>query len=83
VATGLADGVRRFGLRDVSASLVAESDGTSEPSEWFISYDADAVLESVRDLAARAPPFGVACVCHGDPIARAGDEALGARVERI
>ena len=63
--------------------LVSESDGALEPSEWLISYDTDRVLESVRDLSARAPPFEVACVGHGDPLARDGSEALAALAERI
>ncbi|MFC7324508.1 MBL fold metallo-hydrolase [Halorubrum rutilum] len=63
--------------------LVAASDGALEPSEWFVSYDTDAVLDSVRDLAARAPPFEIACVGHGEPLASGGDEALGALAARI
>ncbi|TKX73657.1 MBL fold metallo-hydrolase [Halorubrum sp. GN11_10-6_MGM] len=56
--------------------LVAESDGDLDPSEWLISYDTDAVATSVRSLAERAPPFEVACVGHGDPLASGGSEAL-------
>jgi glyoxylase-like metal-dependent hydrolase (beta-lactamase superfamily II) len=56
--------------------LVSESDGELGPSEWIISYDTDAVLDSIRDLAERAPPFEVACVGHGDPLASGGSEAL-------
>ena len=63
--------------------LVSESDGALEPSEWLISYDTDRVLDSVRDLAERAPPFDVACVGHGEPLTSGGSEALGALAERI
>ncbi|OYR48318.1 MULTISPECIES: MBL fold metallo-hydrolase [unclassified Halorubrum] len=63
--------------------LVSASDGGLDPSEWFISYDTDAVLESIRDLAARAPPFEVACVGHGDPLTSGGSEALAALARRI
>lgn len=63
--------------------LVSESDGSLSPSEWLISYDTDAVLDSIRDLSARAPPFEVACVGHGDPIASGGSEALDELARRI
>ncbi|VTT86047.1 Hydrolase (Probable hydroxyacylglutathione hydrolase) 9 [Halorubrum sp. DM2] len=56
--------------------LVSESDGELSPSGWPISYDTDAVTASVRDLADRAPPFEVACVGHGDPLASGGGDAL-------
>jgi glyoxylase-like metal-dependent hydrolase (beta-lactamase superfamily II) len=63
--------------------LVSAADGRLEPSEWLISYDTDAVLESVRDLADRAPPFEAACVGHGDPVASGGSEALDALARRV
>ena len=63
--------------------LVSASDGELAPSEWLISYDTDGVVDSVRDLAARAPPFEVACVGHGDPITSGGGEALAALARRI
>ena len=63
--------------------LVSESDGALEPSEWLISYDTDAVLDSIRALAERAPPFDVACVGHGNPLASGGDDALDALARRI
>lgn len=63
--------------------LVSESDGALEPSEWLISYDTDRVLDSVRDLAERAPPFEVACVGHGHPITSGGGAALDALARRI
>ena len=63
--------------------LVAESDGAFGPSEWIVSYDTDAVLDSIRDLADRAPPFAVACVGHGDPLASGGRDALDALADRL
>ncbi|EMA58331.1 MBL fold metallo-hydrolase [Halorubrum kocurii] len=63
--------------------LVSESDGELAPSEWLISYDTDCVLDSIRDLAERAPPFEVACVGHGEPIASGGGAALEALSRRI
>jgi len=56
--------------------LVREAGGELEPSPWYVSYDTDAVEESVRDLAERAPDFRTACVGHGDPIVDGGREAL-------
>jgi len=56
--------------------LVSASDGELVPSGWLISYDTDAVATSARGLAARVPPFEVACVGHGEPLATGGGEAL-------
>ena len=56
--------------------LVTEADGKLEPSGWALSYDTDAVHESIRDLAQRAPPFEVACMGHGTPITTGGKAAL-------
>lgn len=63
--------------------LVSGSDGELAPSEWLISYDTDRVLDSIRDLAERAPPFEVACVGHGEPIASGGGAALEALAQSI
>ena len=63
--------------------LVSEADGALDPSEWLISYDTGQVLDSVRDLAERAPPFEVACIGHGDPVTSGGSEALAALARRI
>jgi glyoxylase-like metal-dependent hydrolase (beta-lactamase superfamily II) len=63
--------------------LVSESDGALEPSEWIVSYDTGAVLDSIRDLSDRAPAFEVACVGHGDPLASGGSDALAALADRI
>ncbi|WP_435097979.1 MBL fold metallo-hydrolase [Halorubrum sp. N11] len=63
--------------------LVSESDGELTPSGWLISYDTDAVETSVRGLAEHAPPFDVACVGHGDPLATGGAEALARLAARL
>jgi glyoxylase-like metal-dependent hydrolase (beta-lactamase superfamily II) len=57
--------------------LLRESGGRLEPSPWLLSYDTDAVGESVRTLAARAPSFSVAGPGHGDPVEeRASDQVV-------
>ena len=48
--------------------LVRESGGELRYSPWVMSYDTDAVRESVRTLAEAAPRFSVACPGHGTPI---------------
>ncbi|MDZ5811675.1 MBL fold metallo-hydrolase [Halorubrum sp. AD140] len=63
--------------------LVSGSNGALDSSEWIVSYDTDRVLDSIRDLAERAPPFEVACVGHGDPIPAGGSAALAALARRI
>ena len=63
--------------------LASESDGELSPSGKLISYDTDAVATSVRGLTARAPPFEVACVGHGEPLASGGSEALAALAARV
>jgi glyoxylase-like metal-dependent hydrolase (beta-lactamase superfamily II) len=64
--------------RDVGVlgDLVRETGGRLERSPWYLSHDTDAVAESVRKLASRAPEFEVACVGHGDPITEGGSAAL-------
>jgi len=63
--------------------LVAASDGELGPSGRAMSYDTDAVHESIRDLTRRAPPFEVACVGHGEPLSSGGDDALRALADRL
>jgi glyoxylase-like metal-dependent hydrolase (beta-lactamase superfamily II) len=43
---------------------------------WWDSYDMAELAESVRDLAARAPPFEVAAMGHGEPLTAGGSAAL-------
>ena len=56
--------------------LVRERDGELTASPWFISYDTDAVADSVRSLAERAPAFAVAAMGHGVPFVRDGSDRL-------
>ena len=57
--------------------LVRERDGRLAPSPWLVSYDTDAVGDSVCTLAERAPAFAVAGIGHGTPLATGGSDALG------
>jgi glyoxylase-like metal-dependent hydrolase (beta-lactamase superfamily II) len=59
-----------------------DADGLTIPV-WFDSYDMDEIRESVRWFAAETPPFGVACVAHGDPVLEGGYEALQALAEGV
>ncbi|WP_336002040.1 MBL fold metallo-hydrolase [Halorientalis halophila] len=56
--------------------LVRESDGELAASPWLMSYDTDAVAESVRDLADRAPEFSIAAMGHGLPFREHGGDRL-------
>ena len=56
--------------------LVRETDGTLEPSPWYVSYDAGQVERSIRELADRAPSFAVAGMGHGTPLTTDGSGAL-------
>ncbi|MEZ3142764.1 MBL fold metallo-hydrolase [Halobaculum sp. MBLA0143] len=58
--------------------LVRESGGQLSPSPWLVSYDTDAVRDSVGELARRAPSFDTAGVGHGAPLSSDADEALAA-----
>ena len=50
---------------------------------WLDSYDMAELRESVREFAAAAPPFEVAGVGHGDPLAAGGYAALQALADRV
>ncbi|AQL43507.1 MBL fold hydrolase [Halorientalis sp. IM1011] len=63
--------------------LVRESGGKLRPSPWLMSYDTDAVEESIRDLAERAPEFSIAAMGHGTPFEERGREALDDLVDSI
>lgn len=56
--------------------LVWESGGRLTTPEWFDSYDMDELRGSVRTLVERVPPFEIAAMAHGTPIALRGDDAL-------
>lgn len=61
--------------------LVQSSDGELVPPPWLLSDNMRAVRESIHDLLADAPEFGVACPGHGDPIVENGRAALEAALE--
>ncbi|MFB6176955.1 MAG: MBL fold metallo-hydrolase [Halobaculum sp.] len=56
--------------------LVREQDGELLPSPWYVSYDTDAVAESIVALADRAPSFEVAAIGHGTPLEAGGAAEL-------
>lgn len=56
--------------------LVRESHGKLEPSSWAISYDTEAVRDSIVLLESRVPEFDVAAMGHGVPFIRDGSERL-------
>lgn len=64
--------------RDVAVlgDLVRESRGRLRPSPWYLSRDTDAVRESIRTLASRAPEFAVAAPGHGSPVTEEGSDDL-------
>jgi len=63
--------------------LVREADGKLHPSPWPVSYDTDAVAESVRSLTERAPDFETAAMGHGVPFARGGSDRLAELVAAL
>ncbi|WP_327053230.1 MBL fold metallo-hydrolase [Halomicrococcus gelatinilyticus] len=63
--------------------LVRERDGELAASPWVVSYDTDAVTESVRSLADRLPAFSVAAMGHGVPFVRDGSERLADLAARL
>jgi glyoxylase-like metal-dependent hydrolase (beta-lactamase superfamily II) len=56
--------------------LVRESHGKLEASSWAISYDTEAVHDSILSLVSRMPDFDVAAMGHGVPFLRDGSERL-------
>ncbi|WP_233737927.1 MBL fold metallo-hydrolase [Halocatena pleomorpha] len=63
--------------------LLWETDGELTTPFWGDSYDMRQLRESVRDLAYRCPPFGVACIGHGTPITDRGYERLQTLAEEV
>jgi glyoxylase-like metal-dependent hydrolase (beta-lactamase superfamily II) len=63
--------------------LVWGEDGGLTIPVWFDSYDMDEVRESVRRFAAESPPFGAACVAHGEPVLEGGYEMLRALADGV
>jgi glyoxylase-like metal-dependent hydrolase (beta-lactamase superfamily II) len=63
--------------------LVRESGGSLEAPPSVICYDTAENDESIREFAARAPPFEALCMGHGDPLARNGYGALRRLADRV
>jgi len=63
--------------------LVRESESRLEPSPSHVSVDADAVHESIHDLADRAPAVEVLGPGHGVPFLRNGSVRLAELGQRI
>ena len=63
--------------------LVRESGGELKPSNWLISYDTQAVRDSIGSAADRTPEFDVACVGHGTPLTAGGGDALDSLAGRL
>lgn len=58
--------------------LVRSRGSVLVPAPWILSWDVERLRESVRSLAARAPPFEAACPDHGRPLRSGGRAALEA-----
>ena len=56
--------------------LVLERDGRLRASPWLLSYDTQAVAESIVDLADRAPAAELLAMGHGDPVREGGSVTL-------
>ena len=56
--------------------LAWTDEGGFVPPFWWDSYDLDALYESAREFARRAPSFAVAASGHGRPIENGGDRAF-------
>ena len=56
--------------------LVRESDGKLRPSPWFINYDTEELVGSIRSFADRTPDFETAGLGHGVPFSRGGSDRL-------
>jgi len=63
--------------------LVFEDDGELSASPWLLSYDTEAVTESIHDLADREPAIEILAMGHGTPFVRAGAVRLAELGERI
>ncbi len=56
--------------------LVFEDHGKLTASAWAMSYDTEAVRDSIVSLESRTPDFEVAAMGHGVPFLRDGSERL-------
>jgi glyoxylase-like metal-dependent hydrolase (beta-lactamase superfamily II) len=67
-----------------AGDLVFESDGELSPSPWLLSYDTEAVTDSIHDFADREPAVEIVAMGHGTPFVRAGAvrvAELGGKIE--
>ncbi|MFD1585672.1 MBL fold metallo-hydrolase [Halorientalis brevis] len=56
--------------------LVVESNGALQTSPWLLSYDADEVEESIRELVGQMPRVEIVGMGHGVPFRHGGSERL-------
>jgi glyoxylase-like metal-dependent hydrolase (beta-lactamase superfamily II) len=63
--------------------LVFEEDGELSASPWLLSYDTEAVSESIHDFADREPAVEMLAMGHGTPFVRGGAVRLAELGERI
>ncbi len=63
--------------------LVFEEDGEFTASPWLLSYDTDAVVESIHDFADREPAVECVCPGHGLPFLKNGSVRLAELGQRI
>jgi len=62
--------------------LVMESGGRLVPTPWLICEDHRRMLEAIKALEKRLPPFEIAAVGHGVPFVEGGDRRLSACAAR-
>ena len=63
--------------------LVAERDGSLTTPPWLLTRDPSENAASIRALADAGPPFEVAAMGHGEPLAAGGSDALGDLARRL
>jgi glyoxylase-like metal-dependent hydrolase (beta-lactamase superfamily II) len=72
---------------DLAAAFVGdavmERKGSLRPSPWFLSYDVEAVEESIRTLAASGVDAEVVAMGHGTPFGRRGGDRLRDAANRL
>lgn len=56
--------------------LVREANGKLQAPPWLLSYDTEAVKQSIRAFADSAPPFEAAGMGHGVPFSVAGTDRV-------
>lgn len=63
--------------------LVFEDHGKLTASAWAMSYDTEAVHDSILSLQSRAPDFEIAAMGHGIPFYRDGSDRLTELTESL